>query len=410
MGVSSRMSRLGALIVLGIASAEVVIMISPFAGLFYTSFRYDSFLGFFSKYPLTAWLDGFFLNHSVVTESPLLEWQRKAGRIMFALGLWGFFVSAFQVYYNKLFRRGVAKGLLYRYVRHPQYLCLGIAGWGILTIWPRFLLLLIWITMLFLYAALANFEESRMKERFGGNYADYAENLGFFLPKSPVRRMYRSTFGKIRPGALGLMAAYVSALIVAASIGFGLRAYTQASSAVLFVREHNMVLISAWPQPEDWMKGIYSAALLDKDAEKKLQNAAEKNPIVVTILPPGYIMKSMYYKKSYADGRAKTTMEGFSFARLGRISLNFLLPVKGILPRNFMGIDPDSTDKPVQVVFSGAVKAYKERIALEEALDAGVLTTPIVVIDITPDTHEITGSFVPIEQNIWGPNVVMPLF
>ncbi len=37
-------------------------------------------------------------------------------------------------------------------VRHAQCLCLGIAGGGLLTIWPRFLLLGIWVSMLFLYA------------------------------------------------------------------------------------------------------------------------------------------------------------------------------------------------------------------------------------------------------------------
>ena len=27
-------------------------------------------------------------------------------------------------------KRGVAKGFLYRFVRHPQYLCLGMPAWG----------------------------------------------------------------------------------------------------------------------------------------------------------------------------------------------------------------------------------------------------------------------------------------
>ena len=35
----------------------------------------------------------------------------------------------------------------------PSGLCLGIAGEGLLTIWPRFLLLGIGVSMLFLYAA-----------------------------------------------------------------------------------------------------------------------------------------------------------------------------------------------------------------------------------------------------------------
>ncbi len=66
----------GTLLVLAVAASEVLIMISPFAG--------------------------FFLNHSVVTTSAFLEWQRVIGRMVFALGLWGFIISAFQVYGKKL--------------------------------------------------------------------------------------------------------------------------------------------------------------------------------------------------------------------------------------------------------------------------------------------------------------------
>lgn len=91
-----------------------------------------------------------------------------------ALGLAGFAVSAAQVYGNKLLGRGVARGLLYRFVRHPQYLALGVAGWGLLTLWPRFLLLGLWVTMLFLYAGLARHEERRMAERFGDAYRRFA--------------------------------------------------------------------------------------------------------------------------------------------------------------------------------------------------------------------------------------------
>ncbi|MBT8363079.1 MAG: hypothetical protein KJP23_00135, partial [Deltaproteobacteria bacterium] len=69
MSATSHIGRFGAILVLGIAALEVLIMISPFAGLFYTSLRYESLFGVLSQSSLTAWLDGFFLNHSVVTTS-----------------------------------------------------------------------------------------------------------------------------------------------------------------------------------------------------------------------------------------------------------------------------------------------------------------------------------------------------
>jgi hypothetical protein len=71
---TSQLGRWGALLVMGLGACEVLIMISPFAGFFYASLRFEPLLGFLSQGPLTAWLDGFFLNHSVVTTSRLLEW------------------------------------------------------------------------------------------------------------------------------------------------------------------------------------------------------------------------------------------------------------------------------------------------------------------------------------------------
>src|SRR5438093_370245 len=46
----------------------------------------------------------------------------------------------------------------------------GASPVGLLTGWPRFLPLGIWVTVLFLYARLARFEEHRLAERFGDDY------------------------------------------------------------------------------------------------------------------------------------------------------------------------------------------------------------------------------------------------
>jgi protein-S-isoprenylcysteine O-methyltransferase Ste14 len=327
MSATSHLGKLGAILVLGIAAAELLIMISPFAGLFFTSLRYESLLGVLSQSRLTAWLDGFFLNHSVVTTSPVLEGQRLIGRYLFALGIWGFLISALQVYGNKIFRRGIARGLLYRYVRHPQYLCLAVAGWGLLTKWPRFLLLGVWVTMLFLYAGLARFEEMRMTARFGDDYIRYKSSKGAFLPGSPVSRLFEATFGKLRPRFLGWVSAYVVSLALVFTAGFGLLALTRASSAIVFKPENHMVVISAWPQPEGWIREAVDTALQDERVSDRLNEALQDSPVIATILPPGYTMLGMYYKRVSAF---HLTMQSFTFKRLCRIALRHLLPVKGL--------------------------------------------------------------------------------
>ena len=88
--------------------------------MFYASLRFEPVLGVLSTSPLTAWLDGFFLNHAVVTASVVLEWQRTVGLGLIVVGLAGFALSAVQVYGNKLRKRGVTRGFLYRFVRHPE--------------------------------------------------------------------------------------------------------------------------------------------------------------------------------------------------------------------------------------------------------------------------------------------------
>ena len=409
MSKATHAGRLGVLIVLGIGAAEVLIMISPFAGFFYTTVNFDPFLGVLSSSFATAWLDGFFLNHSVVTRSALLEWNRTIGGALFTLGLWGFIISAAQVYGNKLRKRGVARGLLYRYVRHPQYLSLIVAGWGLLTIWPRFLLLATWVTMIFLYAALARFEENQMAERFGDDYRGFADTRGAFLPGSPFHRLFEATFGKLRPQVLGWAAAYVVCLTIAFSIGFGLRNYLRASSAVAFAPEHNTAIVSAWPQSEEWLRQVWETARSDERAQQRLSETRDDKPLVATILPPRYAMKGMFYKAE-PDSNRRLTMAGFSPRRIGRLAGAFLLPFVFPLPKDFMGRDPDETDEPVQVVFSRAEKPYKDDLRLEEALDVSVRIKPLVVVSVLPSTGEVTDVLIPQPQNMWGPNVVMPQF
>ncbi len=383
---SGQLGRAGALLVFGIAALEVMIMISPFAGFFYAGLQFESVLGLLSTSPLTAWLDGFFLNHAAVTTSRLLEWHRKLGIGLLVGGLAGFLVSAGQVYANKITGRGVAKGLLYRFVRHPQYLCLGVAGWGLLTVWPRFLPLGIWVTMLFLYAGLARFEERRMAERFGDEYLRWAERRGAFVPGSPVRRLFEATFGRLRPRALGWAAAYAVCLALAVSLGFALRAYTRAHVATLSRPEHRAVVVSAWPKREAWLAKIFDAAVSDASVRQRLEEARGDEPVVATILPPRYGMKEMYY--ILPPGQASAT------GRRG--------------PE--MGVDPDSVDEPVEVVLSRAEKAYRERLALDEALDAGVRLIPLAVVSIAPASGEVTAVQIPLPQNRWGSSVVMPVF
>ncbi len=392
---SGQGARLTLLIVTGVTAAEVLVMMSPFAGLFYATMDIGPFR-WLSHRPLTAWLNGFFLNHAVVTTSPLLEWQREISLWMLLLGLAGFAAAATVVYRSKARGGGVVRLSLYRFVRHPQYLCLAVAGWGLLSSWPRFLLLGIWVTMLFLYAGLARFEERRMEERFGDEYRKFAAQRGSFLPGSPVHRLFEATFGRLRPRPLGWVAAWLCALALAFSGAFALREATRHASSIVVPEQERQVMISVWPQSEAWIEETVRLAAHDSRVWGRLRVKGARSTVVATILPPGYPMRDMYYD----DDPEETEIASLLGAG---VYLPFLYRFAA------MGRPPQPGDT-VQVVYSIAGKAYKRNLPPAEALDPAVQLTPAVVVDYIPSTKKIVRVRFPPPRNAWGADVVMPLF
>ena len=154
-----------------LVALEFFYMASPFAAYFYSA--YGPGLDFLGESHLASWLVGFFLPHIVAqTASPLVDAHNFVGAILTIAGLAGFAVGAFQVYAAKLRKGEMVAGGIYRWIRHPQYLALMVAGFGMLLIWPRFLVLFGFVTVVFVYLLLARSEERQCAHKFDG-YADY---------------------------------------------------------------------------------------------------------------------------------------------------------------------------------------------------------------------------------------------
>jgi len=167
---------------------EVLFMVTPFA-LYYCS-AYAPLLSAPSRFQATAWLPAFFLPHLSTEIVPSI------GGLIFLIGLLGFLVGAWQVYYAKCRGRGVVKSGFYKRVRHPQYFFLAVAGLGLLIVWPRFILLIIYIHMLWFYYLLAHSEEERMQSRYGEVYLELMQNP-MFIPGEPGGRLACLLFGWI---------------------------------------------------------------------------------------------------------------------------------------------------------------------------------------------------------------------
>ncbi|MFQ5708685.1 MAG: methyltransferase family protein [bacterium] len=386
-------------IVLGfLATLEVIIMISPFAAYFYSFFR--PFLNIYSQWEVTSWLDGFFLNHALVSTSPVLEWQREIGRFLFAAGIWGFLISFIEVYGRKIFSRGVARFGLYALVRHPQYLSLAVAGWGLLTIWPRFFLLVLYVTMLFVYFLLAAHEERRMAVLYPETYLAYATGKGSFLPGSPGDWLYRRTFARMPTRALGFVGCYVSVLALAVLGAFLTRGQVQANVEMVARPEVGVYGFSCWPQGKEKLTRVVNRVLAGEAVRSKMDENG-KQVFFLHALPADYGMTGMFYR---LDRPQRPARKGSRFLR---IASYFLLPRPQI--HKGSGLMGHPQDK-LKVVVSRAYQPWRKVVHFEEALQPGTKMLPIAVV--TLDASKEEGPLevsTPIPENAWG-NLTMPIF
>lgn len=160
---------------------EVLYMSTPFAIYFYSV--YNPGLTFFNSNPYFAWLSSFFLPHIVVeTSSTFINLHNWIGGIIAVVSFGCFCVGAAQVYYHKLAHKGPVTGGVYNVIRHPQYTAWAICGFGMLLVWPRYTVLMMYVAMLFAYYFLARSEERECEQKYGQAYAAYKERTAMFLP------------------------------------------------------------------------------------------------------------------------------------------------------------------------------------------------------------------------------------
>ena len=145
-GIGNVAATVGIASVYFLMAFEIVFMILPFAVFFYSV--YAPILNALASNPVTGWTTEFFLPHMVFTRDPLILGISYL-QVTFILGLALFLGAAIPLYYTKIFKKNVACKGPYARIRHPQYLSLGIAGFGLMLYWPRFIILIFYISMLF---------------------------------------------------------------------------------------------------------------------------------------------------------------------------------------------------------------------------------------------------------------------
>jgi protein-S-isoprenylcysteine O-methyltransferase Ste14 len=268
-----------AIVLYFIIGLEILVMISPFAGFFYSIF--NPFLLEIAKYPATRWLSAFFLPHMVLPPDALLKFIRIMGSVLFVSGIAVFLVCAVQVYASKFMKKGAVLKGLYSFIRHPQYVGLCIAGIGLAILWPRFLVIVLWLLMIVIYYLLSRDEERRMLKEDEITYRNYEETTGMFLPQRIERTIAPST-------ATGKVMTFV--LIAACTIGgaFFLRSYT--IHHLPLWTDTNVIALAVLPEDMPMMEHRMGDILNGEEVRKRLK---DNEHYLVYFLPPNYIMQGM---------------------------------------------------------------------------------------------------------------------
>ena len=274
-----------------IVAMEIVIMISPFAVFFYSVF--NPFLTLLNGSPLTRWLAAFFLPHMVVPPNLPLQILRVIGSVFFVGGLVIFFICAIQVYGGKILRRGPAKWGFYAIVRHPQYIALAMAALGMVIMWPRFLTLVLFAIMLFLYYLLAISEENRMLSRFGESYQEYLNRMGMFAPKFIEKVFVGEKYTRRPLTFVKGSAILMSLLAVIVGGGFVLRSYTVHHLPLSTIGGVDVLTITR--DDNENARDLIPALLADSSISARLQPIKNdgKHRVLAYFIPVDYVMQGM---------------------------------------------------------------------------------------------------------------------
>jgi protein-S-isoprenylcysteine O-methyltransferase Ste14 len=400
MGTLKQTAKRIAAVLSALIMFEVLIMISPFALYWYS--LYSPTLQALHRWSGTAWLECFVLPHSVITTSAVLEAFRWViGPYLFSVGLLGFLVLAGQIYTAKFRHKGLVTGGLYRHIRHPQYLCLGLAGLGLLVHWPRMIILVLYLLMMVAYYFLARSEERRLLAAYP-DYAAYMQRTAMLLPGNPGGRLFRALFGRIRNHGLAQGLAATGIFAIGIAVGFALRAYTIASADTVTIPEVNIVAIAGWPQGPEKLDRLTRRMLEEPSLRARL--AAEgAGSFTAHWLPADYGMMNMF---TDLDGtRPALTLE--RLLRYGKLLLSFLLPF--LAPDVKVRLMGHPTGQ-YRVVVSRVDGPGGVPLALDRVTDAEAKMTAVAVVEVDEASHQVTKMILdPPRRSVWG-DIMMPMF
>jgi class 3 adenylate cyclase/protein-S-isoprenylcysteine O-methyltransferase Ste14 len=348
---------------------EILFMISPFALYYYAA--YGPSLNVLHRSRWTSWLTDFLLPHFSYTSSPLLNALPDLGGLLITVGAVLFAVGFVLIYGAKVRGRGLVTGGLYRVARHPQYLGLAIIGLGAFLVWPRVLVLVTYVTMLFLYERLAGWEETRCLAKFGEAYRAYQRRTGMFLPR-PLPRL----IPWLPAGERRVLAALVLWLVVvAASVGVGYQVRDYALRRLSAFYTDDMAVLSPARLPAEALRAAVRVATSGAAVRDRIDAAGAGAKLLAYVLPDTWRIADLPLEPATDRGH--------------HVPIDFDPARYRVLFTRVRSHDPDARGAAI-------VKTAYGR-------------EPIIVVRVNTQTGVITGIETPPPHVLWG-DISTPLF
>jgi protein-S-isoprenylcysteine O-methyltransferase Ste14 len=400
--VAKRIAAFGGIAVFVIMALEVMIMISPFAFFFYSVF--SPVFNFLDQHAATRWATMFFLPHMILPPTAFLKTVRVAGSIFFVVGLVGFIICALQVYLGKIFKWGIASKGIYKIIRHPQYLLLGVWGVGMAILWPRFIVLATLSLMFVLYYFLAHDEERRMLSQYGDSYREYQDHTGMFLPRS-LERPLAAIVNRSVP-YVPLRHAVIPLLMIAVVMGSGFLLRTITLDSLPLTAVDNLTMVPILPEDSH----------LSKAAIRGILNAAGSGEVPFLqgdkdylgyLMPADYVMQGMiadtgghfHLFKQHHTVALITDWVLHPFAHLRSSPMAHMAAMHGVDPavarRHHCPLEIDRPELACdscpyrRVILVEIDHSQKGHVSGSSLLAAGMVRTPVGYIDLEVATGKI---------------------
>lgn len=348
---------------------EFFYMASPFAVYFYSVYKPG--LLFLDKFPQISWLTGFFLPHLVEsTQSTFINSVSLTGGILAFLGAIVFLITAFQIYYAKIYKKGAVNTGFYKYIRHPQYTAFAVCSFGLMLLWPRYLVLIMYITLLFAYYLLAKAEEKECSKKFGKPYDEYLKRTHRFVPINiPKFPRLNQLLNSKRKKAVFAVFSYV--FLVAGSIYIARELKEYSISSLYSTSSPNAINVSIIPKSDNEINDIYNLVMTEltvkeevtaKLKEQKMINYLLPSDLYISEIPMERPLKetSHVYGGSYDNSKLKFIFTTAVFPKNSEINSEYELLLKALRVEPFLEVWIDlSNNKIIKYLPLHGTQRYK---------------------------------------------------